>query len=130
MPRPSRGAQTPCKTRGKLFYPAIGLILLISKVVRGSRAVPSQDATLTRCAPQRRSIWRNKKDHFGRANLFYIDEQEIITYTAGVMIEVAVLEFHALACQASWSLDAGISLNAAETSFRRFSTCRIFGSVC
>src|ERR1700720_4788412 len=63
-------------------------------------------------------------------NLFYIDEQEIITYTAGVMIEVAVLEFHALACQASWSLDAGISLNAAETSFRRFSTCRIFGSVC
>jgi hypothetical protein len=83
-----------------------------------------------RCAPQRRSIWRNKKDHFGRANLFYIDEQEIVTYTTGVMIEVAVLEFHALPCQASWSLDAGISLNAAETSFRRFSTCRIFGSVC
>jgi len=46
MPRPSRGAQTPCKTRGKLFYPAIGLILLISKVVRGSRAAPSQDATV------------------------------------------------------------------------------------
>jgi hypothetical protein len=71
-----------------------------------------------------------KKEHCGRANRLYIDEREIITYAKGLKIEVVGLEFHALPCQASWSLDARIPLNAAETSFRRFSTCRIVGLVC
>jgi len=49
----------------------------------------------------------HKKDHYGRAKLLYIDEREIITYAKGLKIEAVGLEFHALPCQASRSLELG-----------------------